>query len=178
MTPEQIAEIKRHAEEARAAAKTYPYRSEAERQNDVKAITTFDVLIGEIEALAAEKNLAELKLTQIEKESLQAAVDEFPLMSQGAHRASLPPGWISFEEDKLARMLVAQKANLRAKLAQAEARAAEKRCPCQFDEIDACNQLCPCKQPVMSGACLRCAHGGSAEQQLAKARMLVQKEKQ
>jgi hypothetical protein len=49
----------------------------------------------------------------------------------------------------------------------------EKRCPCEFKELQACSDNCSCRNPIMSGGCTRCATYGSYEQQLAMARRLV-----
>jgi hypothetical protein len=53
-----------------------------------------------------------------------------------------------------------------------------KRCPCEFEEIEPCGRMCSCRNPNMSAPCQRCCTVGSPEQQLAKARWLVEREKE
>ena len=50
-----------------------------------------------------------------------------------------------------------------------------KRCACEFIEVEACDNMCSCRNKYMSGGCSRCATFGNYEQQVFMAKYLAKK---
>lgn len=84
-------------------------------------------------------------------------------------KEATPPGRVIFESGIIERDVPALLDEVR-RLRDLENR---KRCPCEFPEVNACDDNCSCRNKVMSGGCQRCASYGSYEQQLAAAKGLV-----